>query len=240
MHRVFLFQRPTYKALRGLKMDIPKVQLLIKLSFLDGLIVHLPDEWRRKITIEFRVQIRVVMRKRKIEQCSQHPIARFSSRSVLVFFVTKIEKISAQKGSVGQPRAAVKVPTAALPHCFCFRKNSSPDKPGPSVKAAVFKQNCYGIEIRLLTPGPREAEFSDQAYAFLPGTSPRVESDVTYRKHRESYNSARSQNSMFGSSLACFLASHRLGRRFSLESPPREDQRSCALITTPVSESHHV
>jgi len=176
----------------------------------------------------------------EIEQCSrqsQHPIARFSSRSVLVFFVTKTEKISAQKGSVGQSRPAAKVPAAALHHCFCFRKNSSPDKPEPSVKASVFKQNSYGMGNRFLTSCLREANFSDEAYAFLPGTSPRVESDVTYRKHRESCNSARGQNV-----LASFWASNRLLGRYSLKSPPREDpyERSCASITTPVSESHHV
>ena len=189
-----------------------------------------------------RCDLRVVATT-EIEQCSQHPIPRFSSRSVLVFFVTKIEKISAQKGSVGQSRAAVKVPTAALHHCFCFRKNSSPDKPEPSGKSSVFKQNSYGMGNRLLTSCLREANLSDKAYAFLPSTSPRVESEVTCRKHRESYNSARGQNSMFGSSAwASFLASNRLVRRYSLESPPREEQheRSCASITTPVSESHHV
>ena len=186
-----------------------------------------------------RCDLRVVATT-EIGQCSQHPIPRFSSRSVLVFFVTKIEKISAQKGSVGQSRAAAKVPTAALHHCFCFRKNSSPHKPEPSVKSSVFKQNSYGMGNRLLTSCLREANLSDEAYAFLPGTSPRVESDVTYRKHRESYNSARGQNSMFGSSAwASFLASN---RRYCLESPPREErhERSCASITTPVSESHHV
>jgi len=188
-----------------------------------------------------RCDLRVVATT-EIEQCSQHPIPRFSSRSVLVFFVTKTEKISAQKGRLGQSRAAVKVPTA-LHHCFCFRKNSSPGKPEPSVKSSVFKGNSYGVGNRLLTSGLREANLSDQAYAFRPSTSPRVESDVTYRKHRESYNSARGQNSVFGSSAwASFLASNRLVRRYSLESPPREDQpeRSCASITTPVSESHHV
>jgi hypothetical protein len=179
----------------------------------------------------------------EIEQCSQHPIPRFSSRSVLVFFVIKIEKISAQKGSLGQSQAAVKVPTTAVHHCFCIRENSSPGKPEPCGKASVFKQNSYGIGNWLLRSGLREANYSGQAYAFRSGTSKRVESDVTYRKHRESYNSAGGQNSTLGSSaLASFLAANRLVRRYCLESPPREDQyeRSCASITTPVSESGHV
>jgi hypothetical protein len=174
---------------------------------------------------------------------SQHPIPRFSSRSVLVFFVTKIEQIGAQKGSGGESCKAIKISATNLYHCFRARRTSPPDKPEPSVKASVFKQNPYArLGIRL-TSCLRKATFSDQPYAFLPGTSPRVESDVTYGKHRESYNSTRGQNSIVGSSaLASFLASNRLLRRYSLESPPREDPylRSCVSITMPVSESHHV
>jgi hypothetical protein len=174
---------------------------------------------------------------------SQHPIPRFSSRSVLVFFVTKIEQIGAQKGSGGESCKAIKISATNLYHCFRARRTSPPDKPEPSVKASVFKQNPYArLGIRL-TFCLRKATFSDQPCAFLPGTSPRVESDVTYGKHRESYNSTRGQNSIVGSSaLASFLASHRLLRRYSLESPPREDPylRSCVSITMPVSESHHV
>jgi len=74
---MFLFRRVSYKALCGLKIDIQKVQLLIKLEFLGGLIVHLPDDRRRKITIEFRVQIRVVMRKLRLYGVKLHELSRF-------------------------------------------------------------------------------------------------------------------------------------------------------------------
>ena len=91
----------------------------------------------------------------EVEQCSQHPIPRFSSPTVLVFFVTKIEKIRAQKGSVGQSRAAV----AYRKHIECCNSARGQKSMVGSSALASFGASHRLVRRYCFESRPREAPY---------------------------------------------------------------------------------
>ena len=151
----------------------------------------------------------------------------FLCGNVLVFFVIKIQKIRTQGGDVSDSCAAIPVAVTSLFRPLGPDLNLSPDLAERT--ALQFAQEDFKPMVDCSSGGLNSeiggcpgldcsttASFLAKMLTLLPGSGVRVESDVTYRKHRGAYQSTRGQNSPLATSkLRHIFASNKVKNRAS-------------------------
>jgi hypothetical protein len=155
-----------------------------------------------------------------------------------VFFVIKIQQIQKLDWSLGRSRLAGHITAPASHHPVEPGANLSPDLAlGP---ARIFTDN---VSVQARSGGPIIESFFFKVRSFLRGYGSRVESDVNYRKQRDTYQSTRGYNSPLSTiELTDMLASYKITNRASCESALRQNRpmESSAPFTIPVPENRYV
>jgi hypothetical protein len=181
--------------------------------------------------------------------------------SVLVFFVIKIEKIRAHRRDASDSRSGIHIAGPLLYDPLESHASLSPYLPDRAARPFAegrfnFADPFLASDVtfgssRLLTSavgryprpnGPSTTSFFVKKFPFLSGSGSQVESDVTYRKHRGTYQSTRGHNLTPGTMelTHTFASSKATNRQSRGASTPKTRLSGLFQITMFVSESHHV